>query len=385
MAKEKAAKPKARPKAQEIDKAILPEDEVRLKPILGLRPGVYLFGFYCFLFVLLLFFVLVCPGLVQSGNYLSCNSEPAGAAVRIDDVYRGTTPCEFFVAKGEHSIEFVLPGFNTEALPVVVEPVVFASVFRPKKLAVEASLKTDDPVGVFTLAAKEYAQWSQAGEPTAAWHVPMVLSEGAARLVPWATEPSVRAALNDVLEEALLYAASNYALQDAVQAKALLDNGFAPTSLGIMQSLAGFVDMLPEEEQFDASGWVAGGTRIVGDLEFINIRNTNSSIEDFWICTTELGPMNWNDAAEWCKQHNAAIPSERQWQAAAAAMDLQGNFWEWCSDGYAPYGTSDLGPDKVLRGGSTDINARGALPPDTGSDFVGLRPVLTTNDTNKHE
>ena len=66
----------------------LPEDIVSLKPLFGIRPGVYLTALYGAVCAGILFFALVYPGLANPGAVLSLRSEPSGAAVRIDGVYR---------------------------------------------------------------------------------------------------------------------------------------------------------------------------------------------------------------------------------------------------------------------------------------------------------
>jgi hypothetical protein len=55
------------------------EDGVKLKPILGIRPGVYLARIYSAAILLVLFLALVYPGLGRPGSRASFDSEPRGA------------------------------------------------------------------------------------------------------------------------------------------------------------------------------------------------------------------------------------------------------------------------------------------------------------------
>ena len=100
----------------------LPEDQVRLKPFLGMRPGVYLAIGLSLIILLILFLILLYPGISNPGSLVVYTSVPSGAALRIDGVYAGSSPCKVFVPKGGHTIEATLRGFEN--------PYYFARVFR---------------------------------------------------------------------------------------------------------------------------------------------------------------------------------------------------------------------------------------------------------------
>jgi len=57
---------------------------VRLKPILGVKPGLYLTVLYALAVLLALFFVLFYPGLHRRGSYLVFTGAPDRATVLID-------------------------------------------------------------------------------------------------------------------------------------------------------------------------------------------------------------------------------------------------------------------------------------------------------------
>ena len=87
------------------------EDKVRLKPVMGIRPGVYLTIIYSFILLLILFFLLVLPGLRNPGSVLIAKTMPEGAAVRVNDVYMGVSDSRIFLPDGTYTIEAVMPGF----------------------------------------------------------------------------------------------------------------------------------------------------------------------------------------------------------------------------------------------------------------------------------
>jgi len=144
--------------------------------------------------------------------------------------------------------------------------------------------------------------------------------------------------------------------------------------------------------------------------------------------------VSWNDANAYCKWTGGLLPTEAQWEYAArgsqdytypwgndppndtllnynrkigdttkvgtyppgaswvGALDLAGNVWEWVQDWYGPYSSSTQtnptgptsGTDRVLRGGSWDLNAsyvpaaiRHFVPQDIRVGAVGFRCVVS--------
>ena len=223
---------------------------MRLKPIMGLRPGVYLAAAGAAVILLALFFVLVYPGIARPGAVVVFTSDPAGAALRVDGVYAGSSPCRVFVPKGAHSIEAALPGFETERVEHTIPSRLFASVLFPLRYDVHTTFFTADPSAALAQAAYDYASWTFGGEPTAAWQVPLSLSEGVYRTGKAASEA------DDLLNASARFAVTRAALRDLVRASALAQNGGnAPSPLTLSHSLAQAAAFLSRNEA--AAAWLA--------------------------------------------------------------------------------------------------------------------------------
>jgi len=233
--------------AEKIDE---PDDKVRLKPILGIRPGVYLSVLYALVILLILHSILLRPGLTKPGAVVVFTSEPWGCALRVDGVYAGTSPCKVFVKKGRRDIEIVLPGFKPERVEAEIPGRVFASLLFPKRFPLYAKLTAAEPLKPLEIAASEFAAWSFGGEPTSSWQTPMALSEGVYRT----GAASVNA--DETLAAAARFAVTRAGLRDLVRAKNLSANGGnAASPLGLIRSVSDIVSFL--DSNSGASAWLA--------------------------------------------------------------------------------------------------------------------------------
>jgi hypothetical protein len=234
----------------QADKTNEPDDQVRLKPILGLRPGVYLALLYGIVILLVLYLILLRPGITRPGAVVVFTSEPWGAAVRVDGLYSGTSPCKVFVPKGKREIEVVLPGFTSEKIEAEIPGRVFASLFFPKRFPLYVKLNTTEPLKPLEIASSDFAAWSFGGEPTASWQIPMALSEGVYR----AGSASVNA--TGILEAAARFAVTRAGLRDLVRAKNLSANGGnAASSLSLMRSVSDIISFL--DSNSNTAMWLA--------------------------------------------------------------------------------------------------------------------------------
>jgi len=211
-----------------------PEDQVHLKPFMGIRPGVYIAIMGALILALALFFLLLYPGIARPGSVVVFTSDPSGSALRVDDVYAGTSPCRVFVPQGEHTLAAALPGFETKRLDVTIPGRLFASALFPRRYDLNVSLIAPDPAAVLAASAHDYAAWSFGGEPTAAWQIPLSLSEGVYRIGKAAADMDSK----EILAAAARFAVTRAALRDLVRAETLaLNGGNVPSPLTITHSV----------------------------------------------------------------------------------------------------------------------------------------------------
>jgi hypothetical protein len=231
-------------KTNEID------DNVRLKPILGIRPGVYLAVIYSLVILLALYFILLHSGITRPGAVVVFTSEPWGAALRVDGVYAGASPCKVFVSKGRRDIEAVLPGFTPVRVEAEIPGRIFASLLFPARFPFYAKLNAAQPLKPLETASSDFAAWSFGGEPTASWQIPMSLSEGVYR----AGSASVNA--GGILAAAARFAVTRAGLRDLVRAKNLSANGGnAASPISLIRSVSDIVSFL--DGNAAASAWLA--------------------------------------------------------------------------------------------------------------------------------
>ena len=216
-------------------------DQVRLVPFGGMRPGVYLAVLYSLVIVLVGFFLLLYPGIVRPGSLVVFTSDPAGAALRVDGVYAGSSPCRVFVPKGSRVMEAALPGFAASPVNCEVPGRLFASKWFPRRYNLHINLSAADPLAVLAAGAASYAAWSFGGEATAAWQIPQDLGDGVYRIGAAAAAPEA----GEIIAAAARFAVTRAALRDLVRSKFLADSGALPPSpLGIARSagdIAGFL------------------------------------------------------------------------------------------------------------------------------------------------
>lgn len=121
--------------------------KVTLKPVFGIKPGVYLTAIYGLITLFGLFLLLILPGMRNNGTNVYVETFPMGAAVYADDTYLGTTPLKAFIQKGEREIKIEKKYFETIKLQENIKSRIFGSLLFPGKLEIIENLDLIDEEG----------------------------------------------------------------------------------------------------------------------------------------------------------------------------------------------------------------------------------------------
>ncbi len=201
-----------------------PEDiEVRLKPVLGVDPTVYVPIVWGVLLLVVLFFVLVFPGIRHHGSLVTIVSSPPRASVVVDGARVGTAPGTFFVASGTREVEVRRPGFTTHRESVDVRGRLFGSWLAPRRMELSVTLSGADPQTLVDRALVEFSDWGLTGEASGQYQFPPVARALAADLAAGARAdgqvvPAARTAWDGFVSDALAHTASEAQLNDLAAA-----------------------------------------------------------------------------------------------------------------------------------------------------------------------
>ncbi|MDZ7793337.1 MAG: SUMF1/EgtB/PvdO family nonheme iron enzyme [Spirochaetia bacterium] len=101
---------------------------MKLKPIFGIQPGLYLTVLYAFLLLAVLFSIFILPGIRKYGSNIQFVSQPKGVAVFVDGVYIDSTPFTRFIPAGTHSVRYEKPYFETQDEELQVPGKIFGTL-----------------------------------------------------------------------------------------------------------------------------------------------------------------------------------------------------------------------------------------------------------------
>lgn len=157
---------------EDIEKAI-----VKLKPIFGITPGIYLTVIYGLILLLGLFLLLVYPGIKNNGTIVFIDTFPVGAAVYADDTYKGSTPVRIFVSKGTREIRIEKKYFEHLILKKDISGRILGSLLFPKKLKIYENLTLLDEEELLQDRFRQLSSFALIKDYYDRYQMPSLLSE----------------------------------------------------------------------------------------------------------------------------------------------------------------------------------------------------------------
>ena len=109
---------------------IVDVEPVRIKPLFGMKPGLWLSVLYLIIIVTVLFLVGILPDLISASKRVTFKSEVYNCAVFVDGNYKGATPITVKTDSGVHEIVYSINGVELDRFEIRVgHPVFFAWLF----------------------------------------------------------------------------------------------------------------------------------------------------------------------------------------------------------------------------------------------------------------
>lgn len=124
----------------------LPKVEpVKIKPLFGMKPGLWLSIAYLLVILLVFFVIGILPDIIDGHKRVTFTSAAYNAAVYVDDVYQGGTPFARKIASGTHTVSFRVNGCEIDSFTIKVgRPVLFNWLFPRKQSVTSMATLTDD-------------------------------------------------------------------------------------------------------------------------------------------------------------------------------------------------------------------------------------------------
>ncbi len=365
---------------------------VQLKPLFGMKPGVWLSILYLAVLVLALFLFGILPDLKNAFMRVSFSSKALSTAVYIDGNYAGGTPFSVNVQSGEHRVEFRVDENVLDTVDIKVKHPVFFNWLFPRKMNVVSNETMPQNVlhDVGRTFLNDTARYSAVTEYDSTFVYPPLFENYARILI--ANGAAANTAMQSYLYDAAQFISTQAMLTDAQKAFELLGlahdfskteaivNNTARKAAGIEPSVTDYkADTLQAKDgSFALEGLLINGAYSMA-CETVNEKlwsqfaeETHFNSDDLYylsgVGSSSVKPVrniSYRSAQAFCAWlsektgRNVFIPSEEQWRTAFALSDGQfgktlvsstvnqdkkgvlktmaGGLWEFTSTCYVPY------------------------------------------------
>ena len=128
------------------NKKELPKVEpVIIRPLFGMKPGLWLSIAYLLAILLLFFAIAILPDIIDGHKRVTFTSAAYNAAVYVDDVYEGGTPFTRKIASGTHTVSYRVNGYEIDSFTIKVgRPVLFNWLFPRKQSVASTATLTEE-------------------------------------------------------------------------------------------------------------------------------------------------------------------------------------------------------------------------------------------------
>lgn len=150
---------------------------VKLKPFLGMEPGLYLTIIYALILLLIIFLLLFLPGIRHWGSEVSVKTAPEGAAIYVDGKYVGATPNTVFVAAGTHNLSIRKPFYGSLDNKVDVGGRLFGSLFFPRRERFSYQLSVDNLNGLLAHSFHDLSRWAMVNSFLPNYRLPPIVQD----------------------------------------------------------------------------------------------------------------------------------------------------------------------------------------------------------------
>lgn len=363
---------------------------VELKPLWGIKSGVWLSILYLVAIILAVFLFGILPDLKNAFMRVSFSSKALTTAVYVDGNYAGATPFSAKIASGEHRVQFTAGGDVLDTVEIKVGHPVFFNWLFPRKMSVssDAVMTNKALSSVARTFLNDAAVYSAVTDYDSTFVYPPLFENYAGILI--ANGASDNAQYLSFLDDALQFVSTDSMLSDAKKAFETLGlaRDFSKVE-AIVNKTAGRApktDVLLTDKKavtLDAKdgSFALKGVRINGSFSMASetiseklwrqfVEETAYNSDDIYylagVGSSSLTPVrniSYRSAQVFCAWlsektgRSVFIPSEEQWRTAFKASDgkfgntlvptssdetgglraMAGGLWEFTSTCYVPY------------------------------------------------
>lgn len=221
----------------------LPEvDPVELKPILGIRPGLFILLSSILIVILLCFALFVLPGLISDKAYIHFEFNAKNVAIFDGDVYLGSSEGSIYeINAGEHEFNFQINGADAGTLSVNIKKKIFFTLFHRSVNEIDFEIKNTAEIeqNCKNFFAKEIASWSKITDFSDSYHFPPLFSELAYNAVNLQFED-----ITDVWLYGALHITSKTLYEDYLIGKSILEDRHVKNFSDTLNNLESYLDKL---------------------------------------------------------------------------------------------------------------------------------------------